>query len=42
MEQYTILVNQDDTPETLAARVLMEEHKLYPLVLDKLIKGEYK
>jgi len=42
LAQSKIPVNPDDTPETLAARVLKEEHKLYPLVLDKLIKGEYK
>jgi len=28
--QRSIPVMQDDTPETLAARVLMVEHELYP------------
>ena len=41
LEQVKVPVRPDDTPETLAARVLAEEHKLYPKVLDKLIKGAY-
>jgi phosphoribosylglycinamide formyltransferase-1 len=41
LEQVRIPVLPDDTPETLAARVLVEEHKLYPRVLDNLIKGKY-
>ena len=31
--QATVPVGPDDTPETLAARVLAEEHRLYPRVL---------
>lgn len=42
LEQIRVPVEENDTPETLAARVLKEEHKLYPRVLNKLIKGEYK
>lgn len=41
LEQMKVPVLDGDTPETLAARVLEAEHKLYPKVLDKLIKGEY-
>lgn len=41
LEQAKVSVHKDDTPETLAARVLEAEHRLYPKVLDKLIKGEY-
>ena len=41
LEQLKVPVYDNDTPETLAARVLEAEHKLYPKVLDKLIKGEY-
>ena len=33
-------VYDDDTAETLAARVLQQEHQLYPQVLQQLIKGE--
>ncbi len=42
LEQVRVPVVDGDTPDTLAARVLVEEHKLYPKVLDKLIKGEYR
>jgi formyltetrahydrofolate-dependent phosphoribosylglycinamide formyltransferase len=42
LEQAQVPVMANDTADTLAARVLVEEHKLYPKVLDKLIKGEYK
>ena len=41
LKQVTVPVLSDDTPETLAARVLEQEHKWYARVLDKLIKGEY-
>ncbi|MFZ5980511.1 MAG: phosphoribosylglycinamide formyltransferase [Candidatus Zixiibacteriota bacterium] len=41
LEQVKIPVLPDDTPDTLAARVLAEEHRLYPRVLEKLIKGKY-
>lgn len=41
LEQIKIPVLESDTPETLAQRVLEQEHKLYPRVLDKLIKGKY-
>ncbi len=41
LEQKRVPVEPDDTPDTLAARVLKEEHRLYPRVLQKLIKGEY-
>jgi phosphoribosylglycinamide formyltransferase-1 len=30
----------DDTPETLAARVLVEEHRLYPAVLRRFAAGD--
>ncbi len=42
LEQVKVPVFDTDTPETLAARVLEQEHKLYPRVLEKLIKGKYK
>jgi len=42
LEQAVVPVLPDDTPETLAARVLEAEHKLYPFALNKLIKGEYR
>ena len=42
LEQSRVPVLEDDTPETLAARVQAEEHKFYPRVLQRLIKGEYR
>ena len=39
--QKKIAILPDDTPDSLAARVLVQEHKLYPRILQKLIKGEY-
>lgn len=35
-------VHLDDTPETLAARVLAEEHKLYPRVVAALAAGRLR
>lgn len=42
LEQVRVPVLEDDTPETLAERVLVEEHKLYPAVIEKLITGKYE
>jgi len=42
LEQARVPVMPGDTPEILAARVLVEEHKLYPRVIDNLIKGKYR
>jgi phosphoribosylglycinamide formyltransferase 1 len=39
--QVRVPVLQDDTPETLAARILAKEHEHYPKVIDKLTRGEY-
>ena len=36
----TVKINENDTEETLAARVLHEEHKLYTLVLQDFLKSE--
>lgn len=42
LEQAKVPVKPDDDADSLAARVLEQEHKLYPRVLQKLIKGEYQ
>lgn len=42
LEQVRVSVKPDDDADSLAARVLEQEHKLYPRVLQKLIKGEYQ
>lgn len=41
LDSVSVSVMPDDTPETLAARVLTEEHKLYWQVINKLIRGQY-
>lgn len=38
--QARVPVLPGDTPETLTARVLVEEHKIYPQALAKLARGE--
>ena len=40
--QAAVPVLDGDTPETLAARVLEEEHKLYPLALRRVIEGRVR
>ena len=37
--QVSVPVNQDDTSETLAARVLEQEHRIYPMVLRWFAEG---
>ena len=38
--QARVPVHKGDTPETLAARVLEQEHRLYPAVLRRFAAGE--
>ena len=38
--QARVPVLPGDTPETLAARVLEQEHRLYPLVLRRVVQGD--
>lgn len=38
--QARVPILPDDTPESLAARVLPMEHQLYPLVLERVARGE--
>ncbi|HHX49846.1 MAG TPA: phosphoribosylglycinamide formyltransferase [Clostridia bacterium] len=40
--QAVVPVFSEDTPESLAARILMEEHKLYPQVISWLAQGWVK
>jgi phosphoribosylglycinamide formyltransferase-1 len=37
--QARVPVRKSDDPETLAARVLVEEHRIYPLALDKVARA---
>lgn len=39
MAQWPVPVHAGDTPETLAARVLATEHRLYPLVVDHVARS---
>lgn len=38
--QARVAIRPDDTPETLAARVLVQEHRLYPKVLRRFAKDD--
>lgn len=38
--QARVPVLADDTPKSLAARVLVAEHKLYPAVLENVLRGD--
>ena len=38
IKSSSIPINADDTPDTLCKKVLDKEHKLYPLVVDELVK----
>jgi len=38
--QAQVPVRPGDTPETLSARVLVQEHRLYPAVLRRFVTGE--
>jgi formyltetrahydrofolate-dependent phosphoribosylglycinamide formyltransferase len=42
LEHTPVPVKPGDTPDTLAARVLEEEHRLYWRAIDNLIKGKYE
>lgn len=38
--QAAVNVLDDDTEETLAARILLEEHKIYPQAVKEFARGE--
>jgi len=40
--QRAVPVRDDDTPDTLAARILKEEHKAYPEALALVVRGGYE
>lgn len=39
--QQVVPVYDDDTEETLAARILVEEHRLYPEAVARIVRGDY-
>ena len=40
--QYAVPVKDDDTPETLGARILVEEHRAYPEAVKIVLSGEWR
>ena len=40
--QAAVPVLEDDTPETLAARILVEEHRLYPQAIARVLAGGWR
>jgi phosphoribosylglycinamide formyltransferase-1 len=40
--QATIAVRDDDTPDTLAARILAEEHRIYTEAVNIVLSGKYR
>ena len=40
VEQAAVPVRDDDTPETLAARILVEEHRIYPKANARILDGK--
>lgn len=42
IEQQVVPVHDDDTEETLAARILIEEHRLYAKAVASLVRGDYE
>lgn len=39
--QKTVPVKEDDTPETLSARILQQEHAAYPEAIARVLSGQY-
>jgi phosphoribosylglycinamide formyltransferase-1 len=40
--QAAVPVRDDDTPETLAARILVEEHRIYPEAIRRVLEGGWR
>lgn len=40
--QAEVPVLDDDTPETLAARILVEEHRIYPAAVSLVLEGRWR
>jgi phosphoribosylglycinamide formyltransferase 1 len=39
--QATVAVLGDDTEQTLAARILVEEHRIYPEAISRVLRGRW-
>lgn len=42
IQQAAVPVREDDTCETLSARILMEEHRIYPEAIQRVIAGGWR
>ena len=42
VRQAAVPVHDDDTPETLAARILVEEHRIYPEAIGTVLDGGWR
>lgn len=42
IDQAVVPVAPDDTAETLAARILVEEHRIYPVAIARVARGAYR
>jgi phosphoribosylglycinamide formyltransferase 1 len=42
VEQASVRVQDDDTVEALAARILIEEHRIYPLAIARVLGGGWR
>lgn len=40
--QAVVPVQDDDTPDTLAARILVEEHRIYPEAVARVASGDFR
>ena len=40
--QAAVPVQDEDTPETLAARILVEEHRIYPIAIQRVLDGSWR
>lgn len=40
--QAVVPVHDDDTPDSLAARILLEEHRIYPEAVARVAAGDYR
>ncbi|MDZ4804659.1 MAG: phosphoribosylglycinamide formyltransferase [Candidatus Eisenbacteria bacterium] len=42
LEQAVVAVGEDDTPGTIAARILIEEHRILPLAVERVARGGWR
>ena len=42
LAQQVVPVHDDDTVETLSARILLEEHRIYPEAVARVVRGDYE